>query len=707
MTFPAGIRFGARDSRLSKIQAESVLVRLKGYTPVVRYYDSPGDRDQITDLRESPADFFTRDLDNALRRKEIDAALHSAKDLPDPFPEDLDWVWLPWREDPGDVIVLPQNRQMSDLPCRPRIGVSSIRRETWCQARFPGAILCPVRGVIESRLSQLDSGSYDLLIMAAAALIRLSLSGRISEFIPLQELASPDGQGALAMTYLKGDLVMNRLRTNFVYPVVFAGAGSGRAGTCTLEVREEISRAGVCLYDALLDHSLLDFLPDTCRKINAGKRCSDHGKGQDAINRLLADYARQGVRVLRLKGGDPGFFGRLTEETETLDALHLPYRVLPGVSSLQLATTGTGMLLTRRGQSRGFTVFTPVRGKNTRDHARVIPGHLPVAVFMGLTRCSELCSEFIRNNISAATPAAAVLGAGSADEKIIRGTLATLPGMIAAGDHSAPELPGILIIGREALGSYCGRKAYPLAGIRIVLTGSNSLLSRACHACTDRGAIPVVFPVISFVYEPECEKTLTRLDEFSMLVITSPTAVSFFRTGLTRAGLDLRSVPKIAVCGRETANTLSGYGIVPDLAPDRYFGADSLIRLFNKKKISKGIKVLRAGSDQAGSAISDALRKLGADITDVVLYHTRPRSFSSEEFPAGNCILFGSASAVHSAVSSTGTDKLAQYDLLPLGEPTARAIKAHGLNPIFVPSEADAATAINEYALYITANSIN
>ena len=126
--------------------------RIKTWLPSLTFelvsFSSPGDRDRQSDLRTSPGDFFTRDLDEAILNGHLDFAIHSAKDLPDPMPEGMDWCWLPWREDPRDALILAPGRRVEDLSAFPVIGVSSERRELWCRKHFPDAVLNPVRGNI-------------------------------------------------------------------------------------------------------------------------------------------------------------------------------------------------------------------------------------------------------------------------------------------------------------------------------------------------------------------------------------------------------------------------------------------------------------------------------------------------------------------------------------------------------------------------------
>ncbi|MDD4018563.1 MAG: hydroxymethylbilane synthase, partial [Kiritimatiellae bacterium] len=411
---------GTRGSRLALVQSQGVLDKLSALFPDIGFervsVTTPGDRDLTTDLRVSPTDFFTRDLDDALRGGRIDIAVHSAKDLPDPIPADLDWFWLPWREDPRDAWILPTGKTLEGLPVAPVIGVSSERREAYARARFPQAVLKPIRGSIPSRLGQLDAGGYDAILMAGAALNRLGMGERISEWVPLSELAVPAGQGCLAVTFRLGDPVWTRLRSCFVKAVRFVGAGVGSADYCTWGGIRDLRQADVCLYDVLMDDTLLSFLPPHAGRVFVGKRCGDHAVTQPGITSLIARYARQGKRVVRLKGGDPGLFGRLAEETDELDRLALPYRVRAGVSALTVATTGTGMLLTRRGVSRGFTALTPrAEGGAVAGVSFDVRKRLPLVLFMSVKVADETARQLLDEGWETSTPAAVVFNAGSDD----------------------------------------------------------------------------------------------------------------------------------------------------------------------------------------------------------------------------------------------------------------------------------------------------
>ena len=171
-------KIGARGSALSLAQTRVAVRSLRQMFPDTRWrivpMASPGDRDQTTPLEKSAPDFFTRDLDEAVRRGKIDCAVHSAKDLPgysgaggDMVTEGLDWFWLPEREDPRDCWVFRAGQEIKGLKGL-KIGISSARRRAFARKAFPRAKLLPIRGTIDSRIRQMLEGRYDALLMALA-----------------------------------------------------------------------------------------------------------------------------------------------------------------------------------------------------------------------------------------------------------------------------------------------------------------------------------------------------------------------------------------------------------------------------------------------------------------------------------------------------------------------------------------------------------
>ena len=689
------LKAGTRSSRLARIQTREILDRLEARFPACAFEDvaisSPGDRDQSTDLRQSPPDFFTRDLDEQVRAGLLDCAVHSAKDVPDPVGEGLDWVWLPWREDPRDVLIRPRGQSLAGMAPDGRIGVSSERREAYCRSRFPEARQSPIRGTIEERLRQLDRGDFDLIVMAGAALNRLGLEDRIAEWIPLSDLPAPDGQGILAITFRAGDERFLHLRRLFVKAVTFASAGVGSAGACTLDSLHALQQCDICLHDTLLGHDLLDLLPPAVQRVDVGKRCGQHSVPQDETTYLITRYARRGMRVVRLKGGDPGIFGRLAEEVDALDALRLPYRVLAGVSSLTAATSTTGLVLTRRGVSRGFTVMTPRReGGATADVSAAERVRLPLVFFMAISVAGEVARQLMDDGVSPQTPAAVVFGGGSDQARIVSGVLADIADRIA---ESPSQMPGILIVGEVAKYRFGNWGA--LEGRRILLTASRSLQDKAAGFVSDYGGVPVSRPLIRLVTSRDGLEKVRKIARYDWVVLTSPSSVRCFGELLEQAGADIRTVPKLVSCGEGTSRELRKMGLRADLEPPGDFGAESLLAAV-RPRIVAGHRVLRLRSDKAGPDLAEALRGIGAEVDDCILYRNEP--IRHDERPEFDAAFFASASAVEAFDALWGATALAGRFIVAIGKPTLTALKRLGITADLVAPEATVEAGIEALA---------
>jgi len=203
------IKIGSRKSRLAVVQAEAVAGRIRAYHPDVYVQlvtmDTAGDRDQQKSLDSVEGKgFFTEDLEAALREGTIDLCVHSLKDMALELPDDLPILAFSTREDPRDVLVLPDRGSAGladSLPDihRLRAGSSSARRSCQLLRLFPDIAIAPIRGNVPTRIEKLDRGEYGVLVLAAAGLKRLNLGSRISYFFSIAEMIPAAGQGILAI----------------------------------------------------------------------------------------------------------------------------------------------------------------------------------------------------------------------------------------------------------------------------------------------------------------------------------------------------------------------------------------------------------------------------------------------------------------------------------------------------------------------------
>ncbi len=194
------LKVGTRTSNLALKQVEEIKKIFSGIEFEIVPILTTGDKDKTTPLdRIEEPDFFTREIDEALLSERIDVAVHSAKDLPEITASGLEIVYESESLSPFDALVSKGNLRLSDLAKFSRIGVSSLRRKEQIRALRDDLKIVNIRGTIEERLSLLDSGKIDALIVAHAALIRLGLENRLSEILPLATFPTHPKQGKLAL----------------------------------------------------------------------------------------------------------------------------------------------------------------------------------------------------------------------------------------------------------------------------------------------------------------------------------------------------------------------------------------------------------------------------------------------------------------------------------------------------------------------------
>lgn len=696
------VNVGARNSKLSRIQTEHCLEFLRNLFPLwvfkLQLFSSPGDRDRKTSLvSDAPADFFTCDLDDALLDKTIDLAVHSAKDLPNPLRSGLSWLWLPFAEDPRDGLICRPGETPASMHEGARVGVSSPRRQEFIEKNYPHLTCKSIRGNVEQRIEQLDAHKYDMLILAAAGLNRLDMADRITEYISLQDLPPPPGQGRLALTWKADNSRMTALTSLFLKPVILAGGGPGCADLVTVAAQQALQECDICFYDALVDPAVLENLSLNAEAFYVGKRAGEHSMKQEEICSLLVEYARRGKRVVRLKGGDPGIFGRLAEELHALETNHIPYYLIPGVGSLNYATLINGITLTGRDANRGFTVTTPsVAGGKLADISANYREKLPGVFFMATAKLEQIVQTYHKDGFPPETPICAIRGEKNGGFRID----ATLETVLNPEIRHQITPPALIIVGSPAdpTRRFISPKQ-PLNGKRILLTGSPHLNRQAEKAVKECGGIPLPCPMIHLEFSLASIPTLERIAEFDMVILTSPSSVNFLAEGLEKAERDRRSLPSSVVCGKGTADALQSFGIKPDYCPKHRFGADELIALLQTENLN-GKKILRLVSDQAPEGISKALRQNGASVENCVLYTNSPVKRSRETMPEFDAAFLGSGSAVRALTETVGQKQLSTKDLIPIGTPTATAMKTCNLTPTLIPPEATAQTAMFAYAAH-------
>ena len=500
------IRVIARDSRLSRLQVEEVFKNFPELAYEIKYLESYGDKNQQISLLngEAPADIFTRELDDAIRQGDADIAIHSAKDLPYPLPEDIEVIALFPAFDTTDSLVSRDHKKLAELPACSIIGTSSPLRKKGLNDLRPDLTIKGIRGCIEERVQQVKDGKYDAAIVATCALKRLGMEDEIAEVLPFP---THPLQGFLAITGKKVKSEERRMKNqnaesssaseqensslftlrsslknllNSQGSVSLVGFGPGDPDLLTIKAAKAIDAADIIFYDDLIDDSYL--ADKKAEKIYVGKRAGYHHKEQADINRLLLNAAREGKNVVRLKGGDPMIFAHGSEEIEYLESNLIKVNVIPGITTASALAASQKISLTHRDFSSSVAL---VSGHTPQP---VTPDAETLVYYMGAKQLQTIATQLIdKEGWAFNTPVLLTYNVSRPDEQTFETTLWNLRN----GEMQNLPTPLIALIGNVA-----GLKHHQASDIK------PTLYTGTLPAIEKRKADYTYTPLIEISYHP-------------------------------------------------------------------------------------------------------------------------------------------------------------------------------------------------------------
>ena len=490
------IRVIARGSRLSRLQVEEVFKNFPELAYEIKYLESYGDKNQQISLLngEAPADIFTRELDDAIRQGDADIAIHSAKDLPYPLPEDIEVIALFPAFDTTDSLVSRDHKKLAELPAGSIIGTSSPLRKKGLNELRPDLTIKGIRGCIEERVQQVKDGKYDAAIVATCALKRLGMEDEIAEVLPFP---THPLQGFLAITAKKGSNLKQAFASKSILDkqgtVSLVGFGPGDPDLLTIKAAKAIDAADIIFYDDLIDDSYLT--NKKAEKIYVGKRAGNHHKEQADINRLLLEAAREGKNVVRLKGGDPMIFAHGSEEIEYLESNLIKVNVIPGITTASALAASQKISLTHRDFSSSVAL---VSGHTPQP---VTPDAETLVYYMGAKQLQAIATQLIdKEGWAFNTPVLLTYNVSRPDEQTFETTLWNLRN----GEMQNLPTPLIALIGNVA-----GLKHHQASDIKPTLyTGTLPAIEKRKADYTYTPLIEINYQQTYFSFEDDTDEGL-------------------------------------------------------------------------------------------------------------------------------------------------------------------------------------------------------
>ncbi|MGT3828975.1 uroporphyrinogen-III C-methyltransferase [Vibrio cholerae] len=226
--------------------------------------------------------------------------------------------------------------------------------------------------------------------------------------------------------------------------VALVGAGPGDPELLTVKALSYLQQADVVLYDYLVSDEIMALIPSETILVCVGKRAGHHSVPQEKTNQLLVDFARQGYRVVRIKGGDPFMFGRGGEELEVLFEAGVKFQVVPGITAAAGATAYAGIPLTHRdyAQSALFVTGHLKAQAEDLDWSTLARGKQTLVIYMGLSNAAAIAEQLQLHGRQASTPVAIIERGTQLNQQVLIGTLQTLPSLA-----SQAQSPALIVVG--------------------------------------------------------------------------------------------------------------------------------------------------------------------------------------------------------------------------------------------------------------------
>ena len=477
--------------------------------------------------------------------------------------------------------------------------------------------------------------------------------------------------------------------------VFLVGAGPGDIGLITVRGRQLIDSADAVVYDALANTALL---PPGARETGTpelyyvGKRGgSNDSVTQEEINALLVKLAREGKRVVRLKGGDPFVFGRGSEEAQALNDSSVPFEVVPGVTAGIAAPAYAGIPVTHRSLATSVTFVTghedPAKPGTQTNWSALAKAGGTIVLYMGVKTLAGISEALIEGGLPGEIPTAAIQWGTHPRQRTVVATLETIAAKAEEQNITAPVITviGWSVVLRDELNWFEQR---PLFGKRIVVTRATQQAPILSDKLRDVGADVIEMPAtqIARLDPTPLRAAIDSIGDYNWLMFTSQNAVAIFWEQLLGRGKDSRALAglRIAAVGPATAGALLEHGITVDVIPQR-FVAEGLLEMLQARDDVAGAKVLYVTAEGARDLLPARLREMGAAVSIVEAYRSIPDGLGAETLARAieggkvDLATFTSASSVRGYIEAVGEELALRVPAASIGPQTSAALTEAGI----------------------------
>jgi uroporphyrinogen III methyltransferase/synthase len=459
------------------------------------------------------------------------------------------------------------------------------------------------------------------------------------------------------------------------------GAGPGDPELITLKGIKLLKTCDVVIYDRLASEQLLEYLKDDCIKIYVGKSAGNHSKKQEEINQIIVENAIKYNQIVRLKGGDPFVFGRGGEEIEELIRNHIPYEVIPGITSAISVPSSVGIPVTHRGLSQSFHVITGHTSSTedtlTNNYEVLAKLDGTLVFLMGLSNLERIVHNLIQHGKEKNTPVAIISGGTTIHEKVVRGTLDNIVGKLK---EETILSPAIITIGKTA-------------ALQLVLNDQKTNLKigiTATQAMFDKLEISLrnlnvkAYSICNMQVEEtpfieELMNVFQYINSYNWIVFTSQNAISLFFKKMNEYSIDRRTLShvKFAVIGSGTKEALEKYGYYADFIPSKYTTMDLALEL--SEIVTKQDKLFIPRALQGSEELTKILIEKRIDFKELSIYDVKGKvTEHMNHLIDMDCLIFASASgvtALFQELQRKGISLPQNIKIVCIGEATAHVIR--------------------------------